>query len=325
MGNSGVLRIRIEDNPDIWLSTLSANTLYFIQFTVVGDTTTSTSTGFRWAPARSGRNNTGTYSASTPGPAASATARGDKRILGLRSASPGRGLRPRQRSHRCVPDVLEDNSNAMGHHSPKTPAGPVETTIGPGMKIRLLTGDAPANCAATETGTLICEITCPSNYFDAAVNGIMAKTGTWSGTASAIGVIGYARFLNNDGSVVHGQAVMSQAVSLLTSAATPANSITLTFASTAGVDVGRLFAAPASSRNHRPGRRAHHGDHQHCQHGRRCMGTRIYFGDTSGDTHLNVIDITAVAAHRLRRLLDDRPGGLRCWACSFPTAPRRGS
>lgn len=38
MGNSGVLRIRIEDNPDIWLSTLAANTLYFIQFTVVGDT-----------------------------------------------------------------------------------------------------------------------------------------------------------------------------------------------------------------------------------------------------------------------------------------------
>ena len=171
----------------------------------------------------------------------------------------------------------------------------IETTIGPGMKIRLLTGDAPANCAATETGTLICEITCPSNYFDAAVNGIMAKTGTWSGTASAIGVIGYARFLNNDGSVVHGQAVMSQAVSLLTSAATPANSITLTFASTAGVDVGAavrgtgiqpgttvLAVAPTTVTI------------SIASTGGVASGARITFGDTSGDTYLNVIDITAV-------------------------------
>ena len=33
----------------------------------------------------------------------------------------------------------------------------------------------------------------------------MAKTGSWSGTASATGVTGYARFLNNDGSVEMGK------------------------------------------------------------------------------------------------------------------------
>lgn len=171
----------------------------------------------------------------------------------------------------------------------------IESTIGPGMKIRLLTGDAPANCAATETGTLICEITCPSNYFDAAVNGIMTKTGTWSGTASATGVIGYARFLDSTGSVVHCQTLVSQAISLLTSASTPANSITLTFADTAGVDVGAAVRGTG------------------IQTGTTVLaitpttvtisiastagvasGARITFGDTSGDTFLNVIDITSV-------------------------------
>ena len=55
-GNSGVLRIRIEDNPDIWLSTLSANTLLIHPAHGHVETpTTSTLTGCRWAPRVPGR------------------------------------------------------------------------------------------------------------------------------------------------------------------------------------------------------------------------------------------------------------------------------
>ncbi len=171
----------------------------------------------------------------------------------------------------------------------------IETTIGTSMKIRLLTGDAPANCAASETGTLICQITCPSNYFNPASGGIMAKTGSWTGTASATGVIGYARFLDSAGSVVHGQAVVSKAISLLTSASTPANSITLTFTDTAGVDVG----AAVRGTGIQPGTTvlaitSTTVTISIASTGGVSSGARITFGDTSGDTFLNVIDITSI-------------------------------
>ena len=171
----------------------------------------------------------------------------------------------------------------------------IETTIGTGMKIRLLTGPAPATCASAETGTLICQITCPSDYFEAAANGLKAKAGTWSGTAVATGVIGYVRFLNSAGTVVHGQGVVSQAMSLVTSSATLANSNTLNFSSTTGVLVGAavrgvgvavgstVLAVTATTVVISLASTAGVSS-----------GARITFGDTSGDTALNVIDITAI-------------------------------
>lgn len=171
----------------------------------------------------------------------------------------------------------------------------IESTIGTGMKIRLLTGEMPANCAASETGTLICEITCPSDYFAAASGGIMAKTGTWSGTSSAIGVIGYARFLNSAGSVVHCQSVISKAASVVTSASTAVNGVVLTFTSTTGVEVGEgargagiptgatVIAVTSTTVT----------ISMACLSGV-ASSTRITFGDTTGDTFLNVIDITGI-------------------------------
>ncbi len=171
----------------------------------------------------------------------------------------------------------------------------IETTIGTSMKIRMLTGDMPANCAAAETGTLICEITCPSSYFDPASGGIMAKSGSWSGTAVATGVIGYARFLNNAGSVVHSQAVVSQAISLTTSSSTAANSITLNFTDTAGVDVG----AAVRGTGIQPGTTVlaitpTTVTISIASTAGVSSGARITFGDTSGDTFLNVVEITSI-------------------------------
>lgn len=171
----------------------------------------------------------------------------------------------------------------------------IPTAVGTAMKIRLLTGPMPANCAASETGTLICQITCPSTYFGTPSGGIMAKTGTWSGTASAVGVISYARFLNNAGSTVFNQSEVSKAMSLLTSALTAVNGIILNFASTAGVEVGEgvrgtgiesgtvVLALTSTTVTISKASTAGVAN-----------GARITFGDTTGDTFLNVIDITSV-------------------------------
>ena len=61
----------------------------------------------------------------------------------------------------------------------------IETTIAATAKLLIYSGSAPANCAAAATGTLLATLTLPSDYFSAASGGDMAKTGTWSGTASA--------------------------------------------------------------------------------------------------------------------------------------------
>lgn len=84
-----------------------------------------------------------------------------------------------------------------------------ESTAGATAKLRLLTGSPPANCAASETGTLLCEITLPSDYMAAASSGSKAKSGTWSGTGSAAGNVGYFRVVDNAGTTAHAQGTVT--------------------------------------------------------------------------------------------------------------------
>jgi hypothetical protein len=76
-----------------------------------------------------------------------------------------------------------------------------ESTLGASAKLRILTGSAPANVAAGETGTLLIEITVPSDFMNAASGGSKTKLGTWSGTASAgsAATPGYFRFATSGG------------------------------------------------------------------------------------------------------------------------------
>lgn len=119
----------------------------------------------------------------------------------------------------------------------------IETSIGTSPKLRYYTGDVPANCAASATGTLIVEMTLPSDWAAAASGGSKAKSGTWSGTATGTGtlVAGYYRMLTSGGTVKE-QGTITQAVVLTTSASTAANSNTLTFTATTGVQVGQAVA-----------------------------------------------------------------------------------
>lgn len=81
----------------------------------------------------------------------------------------------------------------------------VETVVGTAPKLQIRTGAAPANCAAADSGTLLCEITLPSDWMAAASGGSKAKSGTWSGVGVAAGSAGHWRLKNSAGSTTHGQ------------------------------------------------------------------------------------------------------------------------
>lgn len=79
-----------------------------------------------------------------------------------------------------------------------------ESTIGTAPKLRLYTGSAPAIGSAA-TGTLLAELSLPSDWMAAASGTSVAKTGTWSGTAAAAGTAGYYRIVDTAGTNTHEQ------------------------------------------------------------------------------------------------------------------------
>ncbi len=82
-----------------------------------------------------------------------------------------------------------------------------ETAIGTAavLKIYDLTAGAPANCAASITGTVLVSITLPSDWMAGASSGSKAKTGTWQGTASGTGTADFWRLFASDGTTCHAQ------------------------------------------------------------------------------------------------------------------------
>lgn len=81
----------------------------------------------------------------------------------------------------------------------------VESTVGTAAKLQLRTGAQPANCAAADSGTLICEITLPSDWMNAASGGTKTLLGTWQGTCVAAGTIAHFRLKDNAGTTCHMQ------------------------------------------------------------------------------------------------------------------------
>ncbi len=75
----------------------------------------------------------------------------------------------------------------------------IETTIGTNPVLDFRTGTQPANCALTNSGTRLGQITLPSDWLETASSGTKIKNGTWSGTAVATGTAGYFRINSSDG------------------------------------------------------------------------------------------------------------------------------
>jgi hypothetical protein len=81
----------------------------------------------------------------------------------------------------------------------------IETTMGTSPKLQIRTGAQPANCAAAATGTLLVEMTLPSDFMAAASSGSKALLGTWQATASGTGTAAHYRITDSAGTTCHEQ------------------------------------------------------------------------------------------------------------------------
>lgn len=80
----------------------------------------------------------------------------------------------------------------------------IESTAGAAPILRMFTGAIPANCAAASTGTLLAEMTLPSDWMAAASAGSVSKLGTWEDlSANDDGTLGYFRIFDSTGTTCH--------------------------------------------------------------------------------------------------------------------------
>jgi hypothetical protein len=75
----------------------------------------------------------------------------------------------------------------------------IETNIGTLPLLRIYTGSAPG-VANAASGSLLVEMTLPSDWLAAASAGVKALAGSWAGTAIAAGTPGYYRILTSGAS-----------------------------------------------------------------------------------------------------------------------------
>lgn len=80
----------------------------------------------------------------------------------------------------------------------------IETAIGTAPILRVYTGAQPADCATAASGTLLIEMTLPSDWMAAASGRSKAKSGTWQdASANASGTIGHYRIYDSGGATCH--------------------------------------------------------------------------------------------------------------------------
>jgi hypothetical protein len=86
----------------------------------------------------------------------------------------------------------------------------VETVVGTSAVLKIRTGAAPANCAAADSGTVLCTLSLPSDWMSAASNGSKSKSGTWEDTsADASGTAAHFRLYASDGTTCHMQGTVT--------------------------------------------------------------------------------------------------------------------
>lgn len=86
----------------------------------------------------------------------------------------------------------------------------IETTIGTSAILRIRTGAAPANCGTADSGTILAEMTLPSDWMAAASGGSKALSGTWQdASANNAGTAGHFRIYDSAGTVCHLQGTVT--------------------------------------------------------------------------------------------------------------------
>lgn len=86
----------------------------------------------------------------------------------------------------------------------------IESTAGTAALFRIYSGSAPANCSTAASGTLLAEMSLPSDWMAAASSGTKAMSGTWEDTsANATGTAGYFRIYDSSGTTCHVQGTVT--------------------------------------------------------------------------------------------------------------------
>lgn len=86
----------------------------------------------------------------------------------------------------------------------------IETTVGTSPKLRVYSGAQPAAITDAASGTLLAELTLPSDWLGASASGVVSKAGTWTGTATGAGDAGYFRITNSAGSTAYIQGTVTE-------------------------------------------------------------------------------------------------------------------
>lgn len=82
----------------------------------------------------------------------------------------------------------------------------IESTTGTAALLRIYSGSQPADCATAASGTLLAELSLPSDWMSAAAAGSKAKLGTWAdASANNTGTAGHFRLYDSGGTTCHAQ------------------------------------------------------------------------------------------------------------------------
>ncbi len=86
----------------------------------------------------------------------------------------------------------------------------VESTISTAPILRIRTGAPPATCATADSGSVLAELTLPSDWMAAASGGTKTKSGTWEDTsANATGTAAHFRIYDSAGTTCHIQGTVT--------------------------------------------------------------------------------------------------------------------
>jgi hypothetical protein len=86
----------------------------------------------------------------------------------------------------------------------------IETAIGTAPILRIRTGAPPATPATADSGTVLAEMTLPSDWMAAASGGTKALSGTWSdSSANATNTAAHFRIYDSAGTTCHWQGTVT--------------------------------------------------------------------------------------------------------------------
>lgn len=81
----------------------------------------------------------------------------------------------------------------------------IDQSIGTSPIMRIYSGAIPADCSASETGSILATLTLPAQWLKVGANGQKTLNGGWSGTATGSGTATHFRIYDSGLSTCHAQ------------------------------------------------------------------------------------------------------------------------